>query len=125
MKKLENTEKKMNDMITLSSNNLRSLIQETGREFQAEIEKVNKILIDTEKKNENLIKKAIEEVEKKFEARMEKLEKKVENTPQQPVVPQPVPGPSQIHVPATSSTTPSASFSAAPAGAQIPSMTFS
>ena len=40
-KELENTEKKMTDMITLSSNNLRSIIRETARDFEAEIDKVN------------------------------------------------------------------------------------
>ena len=73
----------MTDMITLSSNNLRSIIRETARDFQAEIDKVNTKLEESEKKSEDLIKKAIEEVERKFENRLEKLEKKNDdNIPQ-------------------------------------------
>ena len=49
-RKLENTEKKMTDMITLSSNNLRSIIRETARDFQAEIDKVNTKLEESEKR---------------------------------------------------------------------------
>ena len=92
-KKMENTEKKMADMITLSSNNLRGLIQETARDFQTEIEKVNTKLEISEKKNEDLIKKAIEEVERKFESRFEKLEKKSEQSTSQPEEIVDIPGP--------------------------------
>merc|ERR1711954_161126 len=116
-KKLENTEKKMTDMITLSNINLRSLIQETARDFQTEIETVNKKLVETEKKNEDLIRKAIE-VERKFESRLEKVEKTVENNSQQPAVSEPGPA-------ASSSMTPAASSSMINQVASIPTLTFS
>ena len=66
-RKIENSKKAMSDQLTLSINNVRSLIAESKRDLQEQIDKVNKRMDSADKDNLDLIRTAIEENNKKSE----------------------------------------------------------
>merc|ERR1711954_261582 len=76
--KIDKSEKSMSDQITLANDNVKVLIEETRREFKADIDRVNQRLDKQDEENGKLIREAIEANNLRLEARLAKLEEKGE-----------------------------------------------